>query len=200
MTPDMVGAGEIEITRAQNRNLGIAEGFRRMTRQSDSWSLMLRYQAQAERMYRRAIEDFDRLKVLRDEMPNEPNDLFQPAQTDEVIPLEELNPDLKTWRETDEPAPAPPQPSRAPRADVELSVSALTKDGPVVISGPPVRKVTPPAPKVCEDATVRPYPHNRPIPVNAPGRPNEPNSPEIAPLRPSAPASPDANPTGNLSQ
>ena len=54
MMPDMVGYGEIEITRAQNRNLGIAEGFRRMTRQSDSWSLMLRYQAQSERMYRRA--------------------------------------------------------------------------------------------------------------------------------------------------
>jgi hypothetical protein len=158
MMPDTVGVGDIEITRAQNRNLGIAEGFRRMVRQSsDVWSLMLRYQAQSERMYRRATEDFDRLKALRDEMPNEPNDLIQPEQTDEVIPVEELNPDLKTSPEVD--SPAPPAPSRVPPADVQFSVSALTKDGPIVISGPPVRKVLP----------------------------NEPNSPEIAPAIPAIP-------------
>jgi hypothetical protein len=137
MTPDIVGDGDIEITRAQNRNLGIAEGFRRMVRQSsDVLSLMLRYQAQSERMYRRAIEDFDRLKALRGEMPNEPNDLIQPESADEVMPLEELNPDLKKWPETEEPAPVPlPPPSKPRRIDVELSVSELTKNGPVVISG-----------------------------------------------------------------
>jgi hypothetical protein len=137
MTPDIVGDGDIEITRAQNRNLGIAEGFRRMVRQSsDVLSLMLRYQAQSERMYRRAIEDFNRLKALRDEMPNEPNELLQPEQTDEVIPLEELNPDLKKWPEEDKPAPAPPPSAPPARIDVEISVSELTKNGPVVISGP----------------------------------------------------------------
>ncbi len=142
MMPDLVGDGDIEITRAQNRNLGIAEGFRRMTRQSsDVWSLMLRYQAQSERMYRRAIEDFDRLKALRDEMPNEPNDLIQPEQIEEVIPVEQLNPDLKTPPETD--PPTPPAPRRAPSVDAEFSVSALTKDGPFVISGSPVRKLSP---------------------------------------------------------
>jgi hypothetical protein len=32
---------------------------------------MLRYQAHAERHYRRALEEFERLKKLRPEMPNE---------------------------------------------------------------------------------------------------------------------------------
>jgi hypothetical protein len=43
-----------------------------MARESNSFTLLLRYQAQAERHYRRAIEEFDRLKALRSELPNEP--------------------------------------------------------------------------------------------------------------------------------
>jgi hypothetical protein len=48
---------------------------------------MLRYQAQAERQYRRAVEEFERLKALRDELPdellpNEPATDPQPEQTE----------------------------------------------------------------------------------------------------------------------
>jgi hypothetical protein len=43
-----------------------------MARESNSFTLLLRYQAQAERHYRRAIEEFDRLKALREELPNKP--------------------------------------------------------------------------------------------------------------------------------
>src|SRR6185295_3217593 len=71
MSQELAGDGDIEITRAQNRNYALAEGFHRMARQSNSWSLFLRYQAQAERHYRRAVEEFDRLKALREELPNE---------------------------------------------------------------------------------------------------------------------------------
>jgi hypothetical protein len=164
MMPDLVGFGEIEITRAQNRNLGIAEGFRRMNRKSNDWALMLRYQAQAERMYRRAIDDFDRLKTLRDEMPNEPNDLIQPEPTDEVIPLEELNPDLRVPSEMED--PAPPAPSRVPRTDGHFSVSELTKDGPIVISGSS-SEVSPNEPKLPAPAAL-PHPQTRPS--DPPGR------------------------------
>jgi hypothetical protein len=53
MSPDLAGDGDIEITRAQNRNYALAEGFHRMARQpANTWSLFLRYQAQAERHYR----------------------------------------------------------------------------------------------------------------------------------------------------
>jgi hypothetical protein len=57
MTKELAGDGDIEITRAQNR---------------------IRYQAQAERHCRRAVEEFERLKALRQELPNEPISDAQP--------------------------------------------------------------------------------------------------------------------------
>jgi len=65
-------SGDLDITRAQNRNFLMAEGFTRISRGSNSWNLFFRYQSQTERLYRRAIEEFDRLKKLRQELPNEP--------------------------------------------------------------------------------------------------------------------------------
>jgi hypothetical protein len=76
MTKELAGDGDIEITRAQNRNYLLGEGFHRMVKHSNSWSLAIRYQAQAERHYRRAVEEFERLKALRQEFPNEP--IFDP--------------------------------------------------------------------------------------------------------------------------
>jgi hypothetical protein len=99
MDPDMVGDGDIEITRQQNRNYCIAEGFRRIAKESNAIGLMLRYRAQAEREYRRAVEDFDRLKALRHEMPNEPNVGLEPEdQPEDIVPIEELNWELKHIR------------------------------------------------------------------------------------------------------
>jgi hypothetical protein len=72
MKPDMVGDGDIEITRAQNRNYALSEGFRTMSIESDVWQLLIRYQVNAERQYRRAVEDYERVKRLRPEMPNQP--------------------------------------------------------------------------------------------------------------------------------
>ena len=72
MSPELAGDGDIEITRAQNRNFLLGEGFHRMTSKSDSWSLLLRYQAQSERHYRRAVEEFERLQRLRSKPSNEP--------------------------------------------------------------------------------------------------------------------------------
>ncbi len=67
------GDGDITVTQAQNRNYLLGEGFDRIAQKSNSWSLCLRYQAQAERQYRRAVEEFERLKKLRPELPNEAN-------------------------------------------------------------------------------------------------------------------------------
>jgi hypothetical protein len=72
MDPTIAGDGDIEVTRAQNRNFLLGDGFHRMARESNSFGLLLRYLAQAERHYRRAIEEFERLKALRDEFPIEP--------------------------------------------------------------------------------------------------------------------------------
>ena len=99
----------LEVTRAQNRNFCLAKGFSRLTRDSPTWPIFLRYQAQTERLYRRAIEDFDRLKGLRPELPNEPqneptNEPIAPPQPQETKappPPEAENPE----------APAAPRPA-----------------------------------------------------------------------------------------
>jgi hypothetical protein len=72
MNPTIAGDGDIEVTRARNRNYLLSDGFHRMARESNSFTLLLRYQARAERHYRRGIEAFDRLKALREELPIEP--------------------------------------------------------------------------------------------------------------------------------
>ena len=92
MDEQLAGKGDIEITCAQNRNYLLGEGFHRMAGKSNSWSLCLRYQAQAERHYRRAVEEFERLKALRGELPNEPIFEPQPEQSETTCTLSETNP------------------------------------------------------------------------------------------------------------
>jgi hypothetical protein len=64
-------ADQSNVSIEQTRNYALADGFDRMIHRSNSWSLMLRYQAQAERQYRRAVEAFQELRKHRS--PNEPN-------------------------------------------------------------------------------------------------------------------------------
>jgi hypothetical protein len=78
-------SGDLDVTRAQNRNYMLGEGFHRLVKQSNSWSLAIRYQAQAERHYRRAVEEFDRLKALRQELPTEPT---ADPQSEQNAPLD----------------------------------------------------------------------------------------------------------------
>jgi hypothetical protein len=90
LTPDLVG--DLEVTRVQNRNICLAAGFQQMTRRDEhTWQLFLRYQAQAERNYRRAVGDFDRIKSHRDEIPNEPISDPNPLE-DTPLPSPETNP------------------------------------------------------------------------------------------------------------
>ena len=70
MTADLVDG--IDVTRAQNRNFALFEGFSRLNAKSNDVPLFLRYQAQTERLYRRAVEEFERLRSLRNVLPNEP--------------------------------------------------------------------------------------------------------------------------------
>jgi hypothetical protein len=87
MSAQLAGDGDIEITRAQNRNFALSAGFHMNTQEPHTWELFLRYQTQTERQYRRAIEDFERLRSLRPELdeleetPNEPNSAPQPETT-----------------------------------------------------------------------------------------------------------------------
>jgi hypothetical protein len=118
-------AVEIETNQAQERNFRLADGFHRLITQSNSFALLLRYQAQAERQYRRAIEELDRLKALREELRNEPN--FAENETNETTCLPcETNP-----IRSESPAPAPDPPASVPEPNPE-------RDGdPRFLEGPP---------------------------------------------------------------
>jgi hypothetical protein len=87
----------IQVAPEQNRSFWIAEGFKRSVG-NNSWALHLRYQTQAERMFRRAVEEFDRLKALRPDSPNEP--IAEP-EPEEITPVS--------------PEPPPPTPQNPPR-------------------------------------------------------------------------------------
>jgi hypothetical protein len=82
---------DYQICRAQNRNYLVAEGFQRLFSTSPAFTQFLRYQAQAERMYRRAIEEFNRLRKLRDELAHEPAETSQPDES-EPLTLSKTNP------------------------------------------------------------------------------------------------------------
>ena len=68
--------------RSRSANHSLGEGFHRMAMQSNAFTLFLRYQAQAERNYRRAIEEFERLKALRQILPNQPVLEAQPDENE----------------------------------------------------------------------------------------------------------------------
>ncbi len=111
MNAQFVGDGDIEIAQEQNRNFAFAEGFQRMVARSNVWTLFLRYQAQAERTYRRALEEFERLKALRPEFEQRPA-----TRTSQVLPNEPTRVAQVQGREELRPIPAPnshPNPKRS---------------------------------------------------------------------------------------
>jgi hypothetical protein len=85
MDPDMYGGGEPG--REQVKNYLLAEGFRRSVGKSNVIHLSMRYSAQSERLYRRAVADFDRIKALSPEIDgSEPPS--EPPQTEPLTPSE----------------------------------------------------------------------------------------------------------------
>jgi uncharacterized protein YqhQ len=114
---------DVEVTTAQNRNYALAEGFHLTTVQGNAWTLFLRYQAQAERHYRRAIEEFERLKALRPELPNEP--IFEPEPEPKAATSapSETNPIPSPT-----PFPAPTEPSSLPERQNEPEAARYTEN------------------------------------------------------------------------
>jgi hypothetical protein len=90
MDPNLTA--DIEVAREQNHNFLLAGGFQHIAANSNALSLCLRYAAQAERQYRRAVEEFDRLKALRPQIPNDPDSEVQPDLTAPAAAFGETNP------------------------------------------------------------------------------------------------------------
>jgi hypothetical protein len=79
--------GDLHVHEGQRTAFSFAEGLYLKMRNSNIFPLILRYQSQAERMYRRAIEDLDRLRALREDLPNEP-ETPEPEETKPETPPE----------------------------------------------------------------------------------------------------------------
>ena len=125
---------DVEVTRQQNRNFILAFGFHRMAQKANTWALFLRYQAQAERQYRRAVEEFERLQRLRPDLPNEPisddkpqsdQPLPSPAETPTAVPAEDVTPPHEAPNAPIGPADAP----EIPREHQDSPVSILPVPG-----------------------------------------------------------------------
>jgi hypothetical protein len=88
--------------------------FRLMLAKSDTWKVFLRCQAQTKRPYRRAIEEFERLKALRSELPNKPisEPKPEPAQPLEPPPDPSLVQNQDKFPPDEHPDPIPVQPTR----------------------------------------------------------------------------------------
>jgi len=139
----------IEITRDLNRNFILADGFQLLVRQGNSIPLFLRYQAQAERLYRRAVEEFERLKKLRPELPNEP------ISEDDQPPEPEEN-----TTDSSNPAPAPNEPIPGGTASpAPVAPAILSPAGDSACQLPP-----------CGDGSPAPVPQSPTAPAVGPNR------------------------------
>ena len=117
---------DLEITTQQSRAYWTGQGVRRLHRQSDIIPVFLRYQAQAERLHRRAVEYFERLKTLRSDLPYHPpyEPPVPPLMGIQTLPNEPKNEPIPDPQPTENTPPAtaagensPPQPSNAPRGE-----------------------------------------------------------------------------------
>ena len=103
----------IYIALGQHRSYWLAFGFLSLVRQSPGPNMFLRFQAQAERLYRHAVEDFDRLKGLRAEMPPPPIEPdIEPRNEPKPEPGNEPKPEPEPRENTPPPAASPATPNR----------------------------------------------------------------------------------------
>jgi len=127
----------IDIPLDQHRAYWLAFGFNRYTGQSNIAATILRFQAQAERLHRRAVEDFHRLLKLRDVLPPEkheasepnPEPVAAPQPTENAVAPAAASPPAQPQNEPNaKPSPLPlTAPSREPHHQVEASCD---RDGP----------------------------------------------------------------------
>jgi hypothetical protein len=131
MDPDMYGGGEPG--REQVKNYLLAEGFRRSVGKSNVIHLSMRYSAQSERLYRRAIADFDRIKALS----SGAGPLACVLEASEPLP-DQTNPIPPEPTRTEPLTPSEPAPETPPAA------APQTPETPKVDSGNPCNPCNPP--------------------------------------------------------
>jgi hypothetical protein len=137
----------IDIPLEQHRAYWLAFGFNCFNRQSNIGTTFLRFQAQAERLYRRAVEDFHRLLKLRGELP--PEKYEEPIEPN-IEPILTLQPTENTAA-TD--PPPVPQPENEP----------IAEPSPEPVTQPEPQQQEPAAPHETPRTPDRPENHPRPV-------------------------------------
>jgi hypothetical protein len=124
MDPDMYGGGEPG--REQVKNYLLAEGFRRSVGKSNVIHLCMRYSAQSERLYRRAIADFDRIKSLSGA------GLLAclPPETAPQTEIDQTNPIPPEPPQTEPLTPSDPTPETTPAAAPDTEPPAVDSGNP----------------------------------------------------------------------
>ena len=106
------------ISTPQHRSFILADGIHTIPNLDKTFALSLRYQAQAERLYRRAVEDLARLQRLRANFPNEPVPDPEPDESKPLTP-----PPNEPIPTAPDPPPPDPAPSPANPAPVDQPLS-----------------------------------------------------------------------------
>ncbi|HTX39186.1 MAG TPA: hypothetical protein VME43_29380, partial [Bryobacteraceae bacterium] len=155
------------INRFQSQNYFLGEGLRRMD--PKLYLAFLRHQGQSERFFRRAVEEFERLRSLRGELPEElPN---EPILDTQPQPPERLTPPPS--EPENRPGSTQPTPPAAPQ--------------PTPTSAGHQKPTPPPAPPLAAD----PKPPAPPAVAADPPPPAPPATPPLADHpRPAPPAAP----------
>jgi hypothetical protein len=94
----------------------LAGGFQILARNSNGFSLFLRYQAQSDRLYRRAVEELERLWALRPNLSTEPIMDPDPPETTPLPPPETNPPAPQTDPSTHATAGISSSPLSCPRS------------------------------------------------------------------------------------
>ena len=170
---------DIDVTIQQNRSFLLAEGMARINAKSaKDWPLVLRMQVQAERLYRRAVEDYNRIRALRGtDLPDD--GVIAPDPGKPVLDIESHVPDPPA---TPADAPVtPPEPHPAPDPEPEPPASAHSAPPPRAHSTPSRKPAPKPDPEPASEPAVQPS-DREPAP---PPRSNSSRKP--APPPPTAP-------------
>jgi hypothetical protein len=131
ISPHLAAEGG-QIVKQQKRSYLLAEGFHRTFNSVPTFGLFLRYQAQTERLYRRAVEEFERLRALRHELPDEPILKAEPEVKETACTSSQTNPPASQKRVP----PAHPPEHDGPDGELAPPDDAIAPQ-PDASSGPP---------------------------------------------------------------
>jgi len=160
----------VDVTIQQNRSFLLAEGLARINAKSaKDWQLVLRMQVQAERLYRRAVEDYNRVRALRGtDLPDD--GVIAPDPGEPVLDFVSHVPDRPPQKPQPSPEPPPAAPAEPPTQQPEREPApgaSAPAEPPTPQPEPEPAAASPHSPR-----PPRPHPRRKPAPPSS-GTPDD---------------------------